>query len=109
MQELDSIVEKLIEFRNERDWQQYHNSKDLAIAVSIEANELLELFLWKAPEDIDEQRLKEELADVLAFSLLLAHKHGFDISKILLDKIEANARKYPVDKAKGTAKKYDQL
>lgn len=109
MKDLDEIIEKLIKFRDERDWEQFHNSKDLALAISVEAGELLELFLWKNAEEVNKEKLKEELADILAFSLLLAHKHGLDIKEILKEKIQKNAEKYPIDKAKGTAKKYNEL
>ena len=109
MRDLDEIIEKLIKFRDERDWEQFHNSKDLALAISVEANELLELFLWKQSEEADKQKIKEELADVFAFAFLLAQKQGLDVKEIVLEKIKANAEKYPVDKAKGTAKKYNEL
>ena len=109
MTDIEEIINKLAEFRNERDWEQFHNSKDLALAISVEANELLELFLWKNPEEADKQKLKEELADVFAFAFLLAQKSGLDVKEIVLEKIKSNAEKYPVDKAKGTAKKYNEL
>ena len=99
----------LIEFRNERDWEQFHNPKDLALALSIEASELNELFLWKKPEEANLEKVKEELADVFAYALLIAEKYDFNIDEIVLDKIQRNAEKYPVDKSKGTAKKYDEL
>jgi NTP pyrophosphatase (non-canonical NTP hydrolase) len=109
MRELDEILEKLIKFRDDRDWEQFHNSKDLALAISVEAGELLELFLWKNADEVNKDKLREELADILAFSLLLAHKHNLNIKEILVEKIQRNAEKYPVDKAKGTAKKYNEL
>ncbi len=112
MSEFKEIIDKLIEFRNERDWEQFHDSKNLATAISIEAAELNEIFLWKnikQSEEVDQDRIKEELADVLAFSFLLAEKHGFNIKEIILDKIKRNGEKYPVEKAKGTAKKYNEL
>ena len=112
MTELQEIIKELIAFRDERDWKQFHDSKNLATAISIEAAELNELYLWKTireSEDVDKERLKEELADVLSFSFLLAEKHGLDIKEIVLKKIEKNREKYPVDKAKGTAKKYNEL
>ena len=109
MSNLKKTIKKLIDFRDERDWEQFHNSKDLAAAISIEANELLELFLWKDNEDVDIIKLKEELADVLSFCLLLANKHNLDICEIIEEKIEKNAEKYPVSKSKGTAKKYNEL
>jgi len=109
MSDLELLTSKLIQFRDERDWAQFHNPKDLALAINVEAGELLELFLWKDPVDANPEKVKEELADVLAFSFLLAHKYGFDIKQIVLDKIESNGKKYPVEKSKGTAKKYNEL
>lgn len=105
----DFLINELTKFRNERDWEQFHNPKDLAIALSIEANELLEQFLWKKYEEANKEKIKEELADVFAYAFLLADKMELNIEEIVLDKIKLNAEKYPVDKAKGTANKYDQL
>jgi len=109
MDEINKISGSLRQFRDERDWAQFHNPKDLAIALSIEASELLELFLWKPSEQADTDRIKEELADVLAYAFLLADKYGFDIAQIVQDKIAKNSLKYPVAKAKGSAKKYNEL
>lgn len=109
MQDIEIIMQRLLAFRDARDWNQFHNPKDLALAISVEAGELLELFLWKEPEAAREDKVKEELADVLAYAFLLANKYGFDIKEILLEKIAANDKKYPVDKAKGTSKKYNEL
>ncbi|MBL7559531.1 nucleotide pyrophosphohydrolase [Olleya sp. YSTF-M6] len=109
MSELKEITELLVKFRNERDWKQFHNSKDLALAISIEASELNELFLWKSNEDVDKNRLKEELADILSFAFLLAEKHELDISSIIKDKIKLNGEKYPIERSKGSAKKYNEL
>jgi NTP pyrophosphatase (non-canonical NTP hydrolase) len=112
MSELKEIINELVKFRDERDWEQFHDSKNLATAISIEAAELNELFLWKTVEGseaVDKEKIKEELADILAYSLLLANRHGFDVKQIVLDKIKRNGEKYPVDKAKGNAKKYDEL
>ena len=109
MSDINYIIQELIKFRNERDWEQFHNPKDLALAINIEAAELLELFLWKNAEDANKEKIKEELADVFSFALLLADKYGLDVKQIILDKIKLNGEKYPVDKAKGTAKKYDEL
>ncbi len=109
MKDIDDIITELIKFRNERDWEQFHNPKDLALAINIEAGELLELFLWKSADKANKEKVKEELADILSFAFLLADKYGFDVKQIILDKIKLNAEKYPVDKAKGTAKKYDEL
>ena len=109
MTEIEEITTALINFRNERDWEQFHNSKDLAVAISVEANELLEAFLWKNAEEAKEEKVKEELADIFAFAFLLAEKYRFDVKQIILEKIKRNGEKYPIDKAKGTAKKYDEL
>jgi NTP pyrophosphatase (non-canonical NTP hydrolase) len=112
MTEIREITDALTLFRDERDWTQFHDSKNLALALSIEAAELNELFLWKngqEAENVDQEKLKEELADVFAFAFLLAGKHGFDVKQIVFDKIEKNNKKYPVSKSKGTAAKYDQL
>ncbi|XAI96375.1 hypothetical protein [Microcystis phage Mwe-JY31] len=109
MSDFESLKNELLAFRDERDWKQFHNSKDLAMAISIESNELLELFLWKDPKDANEEKIKEELADVVAYVLLLAHNHNIDMKQAILDKIEKNRMKYPVEKAKGNAKKYTEL
>ena len=109
MNDLKKVIEKLTEFRDERDWKQFHNSKDLALAINIEAGELLELFLWKGADEANKEKVKEELADVLAFSFLLAEKYNFNVEEIVLEKIKKNTIKYPINKAKGTAKKYTEL
>lgn len=109
MASIKKITESLREFRDERDWDQFHNPKDVAIALSIEASELLELFLWKRADEANLERVKEELADVFAFAFLLADKYGLDVQQIIQDKIEKNKLKYPIEKAKGSAKKYTEL
>ena len=109
MNEFNELTEILIKFRNDRDWEQFHNPKDLAIALSVEAGELLELFLWKDADQADITKIREELADVLAYSLLLADKYKLDISEIVKEKVKKNEVKYPVDKAWGSAKKYTEL
>ena len=109
MSDIDTITGALLKFRDERDWAQFHNPKDLALAINIEAAELLETFLWKSAEEADIAKVKEELADVLAFAFLLAERYGLNVREIVLDKIEKNALKYPVDKSKGSAKKYTEL
>ena len=85
MSDTDQIIDALIKFRNERDWEQFHNPKDLALAINVEAGELLELFLWKKPEEAIVEKVKEELADIFAYSFLLAEKYKFDIKEIVLD------------------------
>ncbi len=109
MSDLKDLTSALLKFRDERDWAQFHNPKDLALALNIEAGELLEAFLWKSAEQADIEQVKEELADVLAFALLLAERYDFDVKQIVLDKIAKNALKYPVEKSKGIAKKYSEL
>jgi len=106
---MEEIIQALINFRNERDWEQFHNPKDLALAINVEAGELLELFLWKKAEDANKEKIKEELADIFAFAFLLANKYDLDVKQIILEKIKLNGEKYPVEKAKGTAKKYNEL
>ena len=109
MESWKELQDALIAFRNERDWEQFHNPKDLALALSIEAAELNELFLWKKADDADPEKIREELADVLAYAILLAEKYDLDINEIVLNKIRKNGEKYPVDKSKGSAKKYSDL
>ena len=109
MNEIKDLTRALTSFRDDRDWKQFHNSKDLALAIAIEASELLELFLWKENEDVDKQKLREELADIFSFSILLANKHKLNIKDIIMDKIKQNSKKYPVKKAKGKSTKYTEL
>ena len=112
MDKYNKVISELIKFRDERDWKQFHDSKNLASAISIEAAELNELYLWKTikeSEAVDINKIKEELADILSFAFLLAEKHNLDPFDIVSEKIKINGEKYPVDKAKGTAKKYTEL
>ena len=109
MSEFKAITEKLIAFRDERDWAQFHNPKDLALALNIEAGELLEEFLWKNAEEANVEKVKEELADVLAYAFLIAEKYNFNVVDIVMAKMKENEKKYPVNKAKGTSKKYNEL
>ena len=109
MSELNELISKILKFRDDRDWAQFHNPKDLAIALNIEASELLELFLWKTEDGANISRVKEELADILIYSLLLANKYNLDVQTIIESKLKQNSEKYPVDKARGSAKKYNEL
>ena len=112
MSEFSELLQILEKFRDDRDWAQFHDSRNLALALSIEAAELNELFLWKKDgegELVDKQHLREELADVFAYAIMLAGRHGLDISEIVKQKIEQNAKKYPVDQAKGNSAKYKDL
>ena len=110
MNEFKELLGLLEQFRDERDWGQFHDSKNLALALSIEAAELNELFLWKKEdeaEQVDRAKLREELADVFAYAIMLAGRHGLEVSDIVKEKIAKNAAKYPVEKSKGSAAKYD--
>lgn len=109
MTDIEVVTNELVKFRNERDWKQFHNPKDLAIALSIEANELLECYLWKEPDSAKLDKVKEELADVFAYAFLLAEAYQLDVKDIVLEKILKNGAKYPVEKVKGSATKYDEL
>lgn len=109
MNDIKDVTEVLLKFRDERNWAQFHNPKDLALALNIEAAELLESFLWKSSEQADVESVKDELADVFAFAFLLAEKYNFNVKEIVLEKIEKNALKYPVSKSTGNAKKYTEL
>lgn len=109
---MKKATEELLKFRDARDWEQFHDPKNLATALSIEAAELNEIFLWKttqASADVDLNKVKDELADVLAYALLLCEKFDLDPEQIVLDKVKLNELKYPVEKAKGSAKKYNEL
>lgn len=107
--ELKDIIDKIRDFSKERDWDQFHNGKDLSIALSIEANELLEAFLWKDYQDVRIDKIKEELADVFNYAFMIADKYNLDVKEIVLDKLKKNAEKYPIDKSKGSSKKYNEL
>lgn len=107
--DIEIIIDELRRFNSERDWDQFHNGKDLAIGLSVEASELLEAFLWKDPVDANPDKIREELADVLNYAFQMADKYNLDIKEIMLEKIHRNALKYPVDKSKGSAKKYNEL
>ena len=108
LNEINELIERIRKFRDERDWGQFHNSKDLSIGLSVEAAELNELFLWKKSNEADIKRLREELADIFIYAILISEKEKFDIREIILSKLELNREKYPVQKAKGSAKKYNQ-
>lgn len=109
MNELEELRQKIVYFTRERDWDQFHNGKDLALALSIEAAELNEAFLWKDASVVNVEKVKEELADVFNYAILIADKYNFDIKQIVLDKLKKNAEKYPVEKAYGNAKKYNEF
>ncbi|WP_410990846.1 nucleotide pyrophosphohydrolase [Bacillus cereus] len=107
-----NTIKEILKFRDDRDWKQFHNPKDLAISLTLEASELLENFQWKSSEDAIEQNLeniKDELADVLIYSILLADQMDLDIEEVIQNKLEKNHRKYPVEKSFGSNKKYNEL
>ncbi len=105
-------IEQVLKFRNDRDWKQFHNPKDLAISISLEAAELLEVFQWSA-SDVEccdkKEKIKEELADVMNYCILMADACGLDLDEIIQEKIKKNNEKYPIDKAYGSKEKYTEL
>ncbi len=105
---MEDLIKSINKFRDDRNWRQFHNEKDLAISISLEANELLELFQWKTSDDAigNTERLKEELADVLMYSFMMADNLGFYIKEIIAEKIVKNEIKYPVEKCIGQKNKY---
>lgn len=114
--EIKKLTEKVIKFRDERDWKQFHNPKDLAISLSIEVAELLECFQWKTNEEVDKYlkskdkiKVQEEIADIGIYLLLLCNEMDIDFQEIIIDKIAKNRIKYPIDKSKGNAKKYTEF
>jgi NTP pyrophosphatase (non-canonical NTP hydrolase) len=112
---LEVLSKLVLRFREERDWKQFHNPNDQALSLSLEAAELLELMQWRNGAELEKHlrvnldRVGEELADVLGWVLLLAHDLEIDLADAFRRKIEHNARKYPVEKSKGSAKKYTEL
>lgn len=109
MRDIKNLTALIDRFRDEREWRQFHNPKDLAISISLEASELLEDFQWISSEKALEknfENIKEELADILIYSLMFASELDLDIEEIILKKLEKNGQKYPVEKSKGSNKKY---
>lgn len=109
---MKELIDLINQFRDERDWRKFHNEKDLAISISLEASELLELFQWKQSDEVVEkslQEIREELADVFMYSFMLADNLNLDVEEIIKEKIKINAKKYPVELSKGNNKKYTDL
>ena len=105
-------INQVLKFRDDRNWKQFHNPKDLAISISLEVAELLEIFQWSGSDTVCESKkdkIREELADVLCYAILMADRCGLDMDEIVQEKIKRNNAKYPVEKAKDSAKKYDEL
>ncbi len=115
--ELAGLIERLVAFRDARDWQQFHSLKDLIVSLNLEAAELLELTQWRTDTAFDDEartestrrRIAEECADVLIYLLLISERAGFDLCEAAASKIEVNEAKYPVDKSRGNARKYSEL
>ena len=106
---MKELIKEIRKFTEDRDWDQFHNGKDLALALSIEAAELNEAFLWKDAKDVKIEKVKEELADIFNYAFLIADKYQLDVKEIVMDKLAKNAAKYPVEKAKGKSDKYTEL
>lgn len=109
---MKSTIEKINKFRDDRNWRQFHKEKDLAISISLEANELLEIFQWKTSEEAvanNLEHIKEELADVFIYGLMLADNLNLDVEKIISDKIKLNEKKYPVQESFSNKEKYTEL
>ena len=104
---MKTAIEEIRKFNEERDWDQFHSPENLAKSISIEAGELLECFQWNSEYELE--HVKEELADVMNYCLVLCDKLGVDPETIILDKLEKTKKKYPVEKSKGRSTKYDQL
>ena len=105
-------IDKVLKFRDDRSWKQFHNPKDLAISLNLEAAELLEIFQWSADDLVCTEKLdkvREELADVLNYCILLADAYNLDLDEIVLEKVKRNEEKYPVEKAYGSKEKYTEL
>ena len=105
------LMEKILQFRKERDWEQFHTPKDLAISISLEASELLEVFQWSGKDlhrSEKHREIAEELADIMIYCLYLAHDLGMDPLEIMEAKIQKNEEKYPADKVRGSSKKYTE-
>lgn len=109
---MKELMNRINQFRVERDWRKFHNEKDLAISISLEASELLELFQWKKSEEVVEkslQEIREELADVFIYSFMMADNLNLDVEEIIKSKLDLNEQKYPVEKSRGSNKKYNEL
>lgn len=107
--DISILTNEIIDFIRERDWEQFHNPKDTALALLLEASELNETFLWKDSESAEIEKIKEELADVFIYALDLARQYNLNVAEIIRAKIKINSEKYPVAKCKGSCKKYNEL
>lgn len=111
----NETMQRIIAFRNDRDWSQFHTLKDLCLGLGIEVAELQEIFLWKSDQQLteiiekDKAKIADELADVFVFLTYISHDLGIDLNSAINNKIDQNNKKYPIEKAKGNNKKYDKL
>lgn len=109
---MDDLVEKILKFRDDRNWEQFHNPKDLAISLSLEASELLENFQWKSSDEAiveKAENIRDELADILIYAILFADQLKVNINEVILNKLQKNGEKYPIEKSFSTRKKYNEL
>lgn len=116
LNDIKKLTEMFIRFRDDRDWKQFHSPKNLAISLCIESSELLELFQWKNDEEIEADinsdkkiKFEEEVADVASYLFMLCNEVNIDLEKAIINKIKKNNEKYPVEKSKGSSKKYNEL
>jgi len=114
LNQIDLLIRRITQFRDERDWKQFHNPKDMSISIVLEATEVMEHFQWKTPEESilyienNKESIAEELSDVLYWVLLLSHDLGIEISEAFENKMQQNEKKYPINQAKGSSKKYTE-
>ena len=112
---IEELTERICAFRDARDWMQFHNPKEMAVAIAAEAGELMQSFVWKSPEQsqaiVQEKKvhLRQEVADVAMLLFEFAHNAGISVEEAILEKMEQNEKRYPVDKAKGSNAKYNEL
>jgi len=115
MDDIKEIIEEIVKFRDERDWLQFHDSKNMAVSIVIEASELLEHFQWKTKEEVEQyiktnkEEIQDEIADIAIYLFELADNLGIDLIKAMEQKLEKNSKKYPITKAKGKHTKYNKL
>ena len=114
MSDIQELTKKVITFRDKRDWKQFHNPKDLALSITLEAAEILEHFQWKSKEEIEEyvktqkKDISDEIADVIKYILMMCHDLDIDITAAVLSKMKEDEKKYPVEKVRGSHKKYTE-
>ncbi len=105
---MKDVISQLIKFRDDRDWKQFHTAENLSKSIVLEAAELLENFQWSS-SNFNVENIKEELADIMTYSLLMCDYYGFDVKEIIIEKMKKNEKKYPIDKSYGKSEKYNKL